>query len=341
MVLTSDEFSLINAHQRDFPLLPRPYAELGLRHGLSEAGVIATYRDMIASGALSRIGVVFRPNTVGASTLAAMTVPDARLEEVAQIVSSQPEVNHNYQREHRYNLWFVVAGSSPGCVERAIARIEQRTGIAVLRLPLLEEFHIDLGFDLADGSVPREVPAPTQRVELDACGRALVAALDAGVPLCEHPYAALGRQADMSEAQVIGRITAWVQAGIVRRVGTVVRHRPLGFRANAMVVWNVPDNEVSALGRRAAADAAVTLCYRRDRAGADWPYNLFCMFHGRQRDAVRNNIRRLAAATGLDRFDSEILFSTRCFTQRGARYAEQTSAVVAAPAPAAAAAAKG
>jgi DNA-binding Lrp family transcriptional regulator len=326
MVLSQDEFSLINAHQRDFPLVPRPYAELGAKHGISEAEVIDTYRDMIASGALSRIGVVFRPNTVGASTLAAMAVPEDRLEEIARTVSSQSEVNHNYQREHRLNLWFVVAGSSPECVERAIATIERDTGIDVLRLPLLEEFHIDLGFDLADGSVPRMVPAPTARLELNTRERALVAALDAGMPLCANPYATLGRQCDMSEAEVIRRLTVWVNAGIVRRIGTVVRHRPLGFRANAMVVWNVPDGEVSALGRRAAVDPAVTLCYRRARVGGAWPYNLFCMFHGRERDAVRDSIRRVAIETGLERYPSEILFSTRCFTQRGARYAESVPA---------------
>lgn len=326
MVLSHDEFSLINAHQRDFPLVPRPYAELGVKHGVSEAGVIATYRDMIASGALSRIGVVFRPNTVGASTLAAMAVPEARLEEVARTVSSQSEVNHNYQREHRFNLWFVVAGPSPDCVERAIVKIERDTGIDVLRLPLLEEFHIDLGFDLADGSVPRNVRAPTARVEMNTRERALVAALDAGMPLCANPYATLGRQCDMSEAEVIRRLTTWVNAGIVRRIGTVVRHRPLGFRANAMVVWNVPDAEVSTLGRRAAADPAVTLCYRRARAGEAWPFNLFCMFHGRERDAVLQSIRRVAIETGLEQYPSEILFSTRCFTQRGARYAESSPA---------------
>ena len=322
MVLSQDEFSLINAHQRDFPLTPRPYAELGAKHSVSETAVINTYRDMMTSGALSRIGVIFRPNTVGASTLAAMAVPEARLEEVARTVSSQSEVNHNYQREHRLNLWFVVAGSSPECVERAIVRIERTTGIDVLRLPLLEEFHIDLGFDLADGSVPRKAPVPTSRVEMSTRERALVAALDAGIPLCANPYAALGRQCDMSEAEVIRHLTVWVNAGVVRRIGTVVRHRPLGFRANAMVVWNVPDAEVSTLGRRAAADPSVTLCYRRARAGSEWPYNLFCMFHGRERDAVRDSVRRVAIETGLEQYPSEILFSTRCFTQRGARYAE-------------------
>ena len=326
MVLSQDEFSLINAYQRDFPLAPRPYAELGAKHGIGEMEVISTYRDMVASGALSRIGVVFRPNTVGASTLAAMAVPEARLEEVARTVSSQSEVNHNYQREHRLNLWFVVAGSSPACVESAIVTIERDTGFKVLRLPLLEEFHIDLGFDLADGSVPRNAcstpAAPTARLELNTRERALVAALDAGIPLCGNPYAALGRQCDMSEAEVIRHLGEWVKAGVVRRIGTVVRHRPLGFRANAMVVWNVPDAEVSTLGRRAAADPAVTLCYRRPRAGEAWPYNLFCMFHGRERDAVRDSVRRVAIETGLDQYPSDILFSTRCFTQRGARYAE-------------------
>jgi len=128
-------FELLNRTQRGFPLVPRPYAKLGMQYRLSEEGVIRTYRRLIEEGALSRVGVVFRPNTVGASTLAAMAVPDGSLERVAAIVSAQPEVNHNYEREHRYNLWFVVAADSAGAVEDAICRIEQASESASLRLP--------------------------------------------------------------------------------------------------------------------------------------------------------------------------------------------------------------
>lgn len=339
MLAGTGVFRLLNEWQRGFPLEPHPYAVIAERHGIDESDVLAAYRVLIAENRMSRIGVVFRPNTVGASTLAAMSVPSGRLYAVARQVSSRPEVNHNYQREHALNLWFVVAASTPSQVESAIAEIENDTSIPVLRLPLLEEFHIDLGFDLAERAERGTPATPRQHtvvrhVELDAVDRSLVAALDDGIPLEHAPYAVLGAKTGMTASQVIDRLGAWLHAGIVRRIGTVVRHRSVGYRSNAMVVWDVPDDVASALGHRAARHPAVTLCYRRARA-AGWPYNLYCMLHGREQDVVRAAIRDVTAAAGLDAYESATLFSLRCFTQRGARYspdAARNASVVAQPA---------
>jgi len=87
-----------------------------------------------------------------------------------------------------------------------------------------------------------------------------------------------------------------------------------------MVVWDVPDEKASDDGRRLAADPAVTLCYRRARALPDWPYNLYCMVHGRERAAVTQTIERLCTQHGMGRYPRAVLFSTRCFSQRVARY---------------------
>jgi len=100
----------------------------------------------------------------------------------------------------------------------------------------------------------------------------------------------------------------------------VVRHRRLGYKANAMVVWDLPEAQASDAGRGLAADAAVTLCYRRARALPEWPYNLYCMVHGRERADVTQAIERLCARRGLARYPREVLFSKRCFSQRAARY---------------------
>ena len=87
-----------------------------------------------------------------------------------------------------------------------------------------------------------------------------------------------------------------------------------------MVVWDVPEREASAAGRRLAADESVTLCYRRGRALPEWRYNLYCMVHGRAREAVARAIEGLSARHAMARYPREILFSTRCFSQRAARY---------------------
>ena len=143
------DFRLLNDWQRDFPLVPRPFQAIADVLGVSEADVITRLARLQADGSLSRVGAVVRPNSVGASTLAAMTVPPDRLDEVADQISARPEVNHNYEREHRLNLWFVVTAATPALVQAVLRAIEAETGLPVLDLPLEREYHIDLGFDLA------------------------------------------------------------------------------------------------------------------------------------------------------------------------------------------------
>ncbi len=139
---------LLDEFQRDFPLCPQPYAEIARRVRRDEATVIERLAWMQHEGYVSRVGPVFRPNRLGASTLAAMAVPRQRLQGVAELVSSYAEVNHNYEREHAFNLWFVVTAKDEQAVAEVLTDIRRRTGIAVMDLPLVEAFHIDLGFPL-------------------------------------------------------------------------------------------------------------------------------------------------------------------------------------------------
>jgi DNA-binding Lrp family transcriptional regulator len=142
------EKHLLNDFQHGLPLVPRPFAELAEKLGTTEDNVIETLKILQAQGYVSRVGAVFRANTIGASTLAAMAVPEDRLEAVAGLVNGYTEVNHNYQREHHFNLWFVVTAADEDTLHAVLQDIEQRTGLTVLYLPMLEDFHIDLGFDL-------------------------------------------------------------------------------------------------------------------------------------------------------------------------------------------------
>lgn len=142
------EKGLLDQFQRDLPLTARPFKAMADRLGVSEDEVIDILSRLGETGVLSRVGAVFKPGTVGHSTLAAMSVPEDRLDQVADVVSGFDEVNHNYEREHNLNLWFVVAASDLQHVDRVISEIENLTGIKVLSLPMLEDYHLDLGFDL-------------------------------------------------------------------------------------------------------------------------------------------------------------------------------------------------
>ncbi len=148
MNLDLNQMRLLNEFQRDFPLEPRPYARIAETLGMGEDEVLAVLGELSDAGAISRVGAVVRPNSVGASTLAAMRVPAERLDDVAAHVSARPEVNHNYERDHAINLWFVVAAESRDAVLGVLGEIETAMDIPVLDLPLVTPFHIDLGFDL-------------------------------------------------------------------------------------------------------------------------------------------------------------------------------------------------
>jgi DNA-binding Lrp family transcriptional regulator len=148
--------------------------------------------------------------------------------------------------------------------------------------------------------------------------RALLAALAEGLPLEPRPFAVLGERLGLTEAEVLDALRALGERGVVRRFGVVVRHHELGYRANAMVVWDVPDERVDAVGKMLATAPGVTLCYRRPRRPPDWPYNLFCMIHGRDREVVLRAVERAAEATGLASVPRAVLFSGRRFKQRGA-----------------------
>ncbi|QDX81190.1 AsnC family transcriptional regulator [Denitratisoma sp. DHT3] len=316
-------FRLLNDYQRNFPLLPRPFRAIGEQVGLAEAAVIDSYRDFLARGVVSRIGAVLPPQRVGVSTLAALAVPADALERVAALVTARAQVNHNYQREHRFNLWFVLAARDEAALEAQLRAIAEESGCPLISLPLRESFHIDLGFDLAGGCkhVQPDAAVPGERAcALPELERGLLAALEPGLPVEPRPFKVLGERAGLSEAFTLELLERWLDEGLVKRLGVVVRHHELGYIANAMCVWDVPDAVVSELGRRLAGAPGITLCYRRQRALPDWPYNLFCMIHGKAREEVLALRDDLARRHELDQYPHAVLFSTRRFKQQGARY---------------------
>jgi DNA-binding Lrp family transcriptional regulator len=323
MTPSSVELNLIDRWQHDFPLVEKPFEIVGRSAALGEQEAIGVFRRMREHDLISRIGAVVRPNTVGASTLAAMQVPPDRLEQVAAIVSREPLVTHNYEREHDLNLWFVIAGGDADAIGETIERIEAETGLSVVDLPMVHAYHLGLGFSLGEPRAQKRKARSVGDYRPDPRDQRILAAIENGLPLVEHPYLAVADQLALGEGEVIARLEHLVAAGVVTRFGCVVRHDKLGFRANAMAVWDIPDAMVDAVAAIFARHPSVTLCYRRPRCPPVWPYNLFCMVHARSRDeayAALDEIN-LLADTGLMR--QTVLFSRRCFKQRGAVFSRR------------------
>ena len=171
-----------------------------------------------------------------------------------------------------------------------------------------------------DMKVKYRLPLLPSPAEIDEKDEALVLLMQTGLPLTPTPYADLGKEIGMTEEEVISRLTYLNESEVIKRFGIVVRHHELGYRANAMTVWDIEDDKVSEFGACMGGFDFVTLCYRRPRRLPEWPYNLFTMIHGKNRDHVLSNIELLVNQCGLNTVNHEVLFSTKRFKQRGAIY---------------------
>lgn len=321
------EVHLLEDFQRGFPLEPRPFAAIASKLGLAEASVIVRLEAMQRAGMIARVGGVVRPNTLASSTLAAMAVPALMFDDVAETLADIPGINHIYMRENALNLWFVVTGPDRHHVAAALAAVEKRTGFRALDLRLERAYHIDLGFPLIDTS---RHSRRTRRADLvDATfefadrDRDLVQILTDGLPIVPRPFARVGEQLGLGEIDVIERLKALTSAGLVPRIGVIVRHRALGWRSNAMVVWDVPPGDVDACGSALSEMPGINLCYRRTRFAREWPFNLYCMVHARTRDEACETIVAASHSAGLDAIPRRILFSLRCYKQTGALVAHK------------------
>ncbi len=310
---------ILDEFQRDLPLVPRPFAVIGATLGAGEDEVISRLEQLGARGMIARVGATVRPNTAGASTLAAMAVPEARVEEVAGIVGAEPGVNHSYLRDDDWNLWFVATAPDAGALQASLDGIAARSGLRVLDLRLIRPFNIDLGFRL-DADARSAMPeARSARLSvLEAADRPILQALTEGLPLVARPFAAVATRIGRPEAEVIARIAALSAAGILTRVGVIVRHRAIGWAANAMVVWDLPADRIEAAGRALARLCGVTLCYQRRTVPGVWDFPLYSMIHARSRAEADGILAEAVALPELAGAGHRALFSLRCFKQTGA-----------------------
>lgn len=332
---------IINNSQKGFPLTSKPYktiAEQLARVNVvtNEQEVFAAIDDLDSQQVLSRVGPVFDHKKAGASTLAALAVPAKDLDKVAGIVNQFDQVNHNYGREHTYNLWFVVTASDMVALKSTIVNIELLTGLPVLVLPMEASYHIDLAFSINVTGVESPFYSPENKhlnqsstlteskndgISLsDSEKVTLRGAIEKGLPTHLSPYQVIAEQLALSEQQVMMQIANWQEDGLIRRFGLVIKHRKLGYDANAMVVWNIPNDDMDSVAQKLAKCAPVSLCYQRPRRLPDWPYNLFCMIHGTDRSLVLQQISQITEQLGLESIEKDVLFSFKAYKQHGARY---------------------
>jgi len=327
---------LIDGWQSNLPVRERPFEPVGADLGVSPSVVCERVQRLRDRGILRRFGAVLNPPVIGSSTLAAVKAPDDRFDEVATRINRHRQVNHNYARDHEWNMWFVVTAGSRERRDEILDDIAADTGLDVLVCPMLTDFYIDLEFPVVNADrFARESLSETDvevtriseeaTVSLSSLERRLLLEIQDGFPITETPYRAIADAIDAPVEAVLAAVERLRDRGCIKRIGCVVDHFTTGFDANCMVVWDVPDAELDDRGVAVGRLPYVTLCYHRPRRPEhDWEYNLFTMIHGRKQAAVDAKIDDLA--TDHLPYDHERLYSTETLKQTGARYEDIVAA---------------
>ena len=317
--------SLLERLQARFQLVPRPYAALAHNLNLEETEIVARIQRLKAAGVIREISAIFDTRRLGyQTTLVAFHVAGSDLEETAALVSAHAGVSHNYARPHHFSLWFTLAVPPGMDLGAAIERIAQQAGVTDwLNLPALRVFKIKTHFRMVQGvSVsPEDSRSTADARPFTTADIPFVRALQKDLALVPHPFAEPARMIGRSEDELLAKARELEAAGIMRRFGAVLRHRKVGYTANGMACWVVSQPQIEEVGRRAAGYPQVSHCYQRPAYPPRWPYSLFTMIHGKNKDEVEAIVNRLALESGLEEY--EVLYSTREFKKERVRYFEE------------------
>ncbi len=318
---------LLNALQGSFQLCGQPFAAVAAELGIGETEVLQRTQRLRDAGVLRHLSPIFDVFRIGyKSALIAVAVDPARLEVAADVISAHPGVSHNYAREHRFNLWFVLAIPRERDFERTVAELAEAAGAErFIVLPAIKLFKIAVEYDMVekitDSKPKRSHNGVRARRDLTDAEKTIIRVCQDDLPIASRPWADTAQRLGMSEADVIAKLNEMHDEGILRRFAAVLRHNEAGFSANGMACWRVPEDRIEDIGERLAADTRVSHCYWRPTF-PDWPYPLFSMVHCESRDQVASIVAELSETVGVS--DYEILWSAREFKKERVRYFEDT-----------------
>jgi len=325
---------LLTLIQEEVPLVPEPFAAIAARAGTDEAEVLRRLESLKAGprAPIRQVSAIFDSKALGYQTsLIAARVPAGRLEAAVAVVNAHPGVSHNYERNHSYNLWYTVAvpPDSRLGLEGTVNLLHARSGAEVTRLmPTLRLFKIGVALDLSAGAdrmatregAPKFAEAQHRRAMSFAvtdADRRMIRVLQQDLPIAPRPFDAWAAQAGTDVETLLSAARQYGEQHRMRRFSAVLRHREVGFAANAMGAWVVPVEQQEPFGERAATFASVSHCYLRPTY-PDWPYSIFTMVHAPTRADCESVLAAISAATGVTGYAA--LYSTREFKKTRVKY---------------------
>ena len=320
--LSDIERKIISQLQEGIPIVEKPFEKLSSEIGISQSEYLDIVRNLKEQKIIRQISPIYDTKSLGYdSSLVAFKVEDD-IEKVAQFVNSHPGVSHNYERTHEFNLWFTIAvppDSSLG-LERTVQLIAEKNNIkqyAILRTEKLYKIGVKLD---TEGTKKKEKIKKTRtkiNYQLQEEDKEIIKISQEDIPLVENPFEEYVRQLGISQDYLLGKLNLYLKAGLMRRFAAILYHRKVGFKANGMTVWNVPQEKIDELGYKLASYKAVTHCYKRT-TNEHWRYPLFSMIHSQTKEELEEFVKDIAQEEGIQ--DYLILYSTTEFKKKRIKY---------------------
>jgi DNA-binding Lrp family transcriptional regulator len=321
---------LLNEIQWTFPLVTRPFDTIAKKFDVTPEIVKEHLNSLKKAGVLRQLSAIFDTRKLGyTSSLVAMEIESDKLEHVASQINRHPGVSHNYERDHQFNLWFTLAVPPGSDLKSEIDKFNVLKGIKKVRmLPTLQLFKIGVKLDMVDEKkhevAPSEEKKEIKNVKFEPTeqDKDFIRELQKDMEIIDEPFVKAANNLGITETELFEKMKQYEDIGVMRRFAAILRHRQIGFTANGMIVWKVPEDRISEVGAKLGAFPQVSHCYERPTY-SDWPYNVFSMIHCKTHDEANDMAKTIKNQIQVD--DYRILFSSREFKKTRVEYFVENS----------------
>ena len=316
---------ILNEIQWTFPLVSQPYHEIAKKFDISVEDIKKRLTNLKKTGILRQLSAIFDTRRLGyKSSHIAMKIDPDKLDYVAQQINRHPGVSHNYERNHEFNLWFTLAVPPGLDLKTEVDKFSKLVGIQKMRLlPTIKLFKIGVKLEMVDDKKhevkPTEVKKKIQNVKFVPTeeDKKFIRELQKDLEIVDKPFLNATQKLGLTEEQIFEKLRYYENIGVMRRFAAILRHRDVGFTANGMIVWEVPDERITEVGEKLGAFPQVSHCYQRP-VYKDWPYSVFSMIHCKSVDEAKNMAKEIQKEIQVD--DYKILFSAREFKKTRVEY---------------------
>ena len=316
---------LLNEIQWTFPLVTRPFDAIAKKFDTTPKIIKERLNNLKEVGVLRQLSAIFDTRKLGyTSSLVAMEIEHDKLEYVASQINRHPGVSHNYEREHQFNLWFTLAVPPGVDLQTEVDKFNVLKGIKKVRmLPTLQLFKIGVKLDMVDEKkheiAPTEKKKEIKNVKFEPTeqDKDFIRELQKDMEIIDEPFVKAANNLGITENELFETMKHYEDIGVMRRFAAILRHRQIGFTANGMIVWKVPEDRITEVGEKLGAFPQVSHCYERPTY-PDWPYNVFSMIHCKTHDEAHDVAKTIQDQIKVPEY--QILFSSREFKKIRVEY---------------------